>query len=269
MPAVLLVVVALIAASCGADAPSAVIASGKPVSATDPGLAVFRDVGCANCHGQSGQGKIGPAMGGHAAEQVVRQVRAPLGAMPLFTTDELSDSELEAVVGWVTGLEVMSMEHGGGGEAEAAGLDPRDVLRGHHWMTLSAIEAGNAAQAIDHITNITALVTGEHLAAMNEVVAELEAGDLEAAAAGTLEMLAGFVPGAGSIDKLHVQLGLQALVIDDPTSAAFHLEQVGEGEFSDVARAALEALDARDTDLAVDILQAALVDDEAEAEHDG
>ena len=80
---------------------------------------------------------------------------------------------------------------------------------------------------------------------MDEIVALLDAGDLDSAQTRTTEMLAGFVPEAGSVDELHVRLALQALAVDDPTEASGHLERVGGGPFADAALQALEALDAR------------------------
>ena len=62
-------------------------------------------------------------------------------------------------------------------------------------MALSAMLVGDTAEAIHHIENITEIVTGEHLGAMNDIVRLLEAEDIDAARQMTLEMLAGFVPG--------------------------------------------------------------------------
>lgn len=278
----LLVTLAVVAASCGAGTQIAAISTGKPVSASDPALASFRDAGCAACHGQNGQGGIGPAMGGHTAEQVIRQVRAPLGAMPLFTPAELNDAQLASIVDFVTALPQMSMAqdvvHDEGGGAESGGLGAREVLIGHHWMAISAIDAGKARQAIAHITNINDLVQAEHQSAMNEVVDLLESGDLDSARAATLEMLAGFFPEEGSIDVLHLQLAAQALAVDSPTEAVVHLGRVGEGDSAEVAQSAIEALSAGQTETAAEILGEALggedhADDgggeEADADHDG
>ncbi len=267
----LLVVLAVVAASCGAGTQREAVTTGTQVSATDPGLASFRDAGCAACHGQNGQGNIGPPMGGHTAQQVVRQVRAPLGAMPLFSPDELSNAELASIVDFVVGLGPMSMDHGGADpeEEESGGLDQREVLIGHHWMTLSAINEGQTSKAIAHVTNITELVQGEHLSAMNEVVAMLEAGDLEGARVGTLEMLAGFLPEAGSIDTLHLQLASQALAADLPVEASVHLGRVGDGPLIDVAQLAVEALSAGDADRASEIVMAAIAEEEHSGDDDG
>ena len=87
------------AAACGASATptSAPALSPTPtaVSALQPaslGEQLYVSKGCAACHGENGQGsEIAPALPGHTETQVPRQVRAPMGLMPIFPPDRESE----------------------------------------------------------------------------------------------------------------------------------------------------------------------------------
>ncbi len=186
--------------------------------------------------------------------------------MPLFTVVELSDEKLDEIIGFVEGLEPADLGdgHGGHGTSDTTTLDPREVLAGHHWMTLTAVQVGNVEGARHHIEDITDEVTGEHLTAMEEILDLIDADDLVTVEQRLKEMVAGFVPEAGSIDSLHLRLALQALAVDDIAEAAGHLGRVGEGEFTDTASDALDALDAGEMDHATELLLDAL----GEAGHD-
>lgn len=95
----IVVAVVLVLAGCGSGGDAEVIA--------DPELSLGRDVygrQCASCHGQSGGGGIGPALGdGRVVEAFpnVADHRAVVvegrGAMPSFG-DRMTDEEMDAVV---------------------------------------------------------------------------------------------------------------------------------------------------------------------------
>ncbi len=68
------------------------------------GHELFVSKGCAACHGQDAEGTgIAPPLAGHTSAQVKRQARAPLGIMPVFPPDKLSNDELEAIVEFIVG----------------------------------------------------------------------------------------------------------------------------------------------------------------------
>jgi len=250
-----LTAVAVLAAACGPDGDDSVSA--------DAGLLAFQAAGCAACHGQTGEGGIGPAMGGHVAEQVIRQVRAPIGAMPLFERDELSDEQLDLIVEFVVGLEPVPHAPGDEGDEgdEIPALDPREVLAGHHWMALSAMAVGDIAQAMHHISDIAAIVEGDHRVGMEEILALLDAGDLAAAEQRTTEMMAGFVPEAGALDELHVKLALQSLVVEDLVEASEHLGRIGDAEMISAVQAGQEAIDSGDVEHAIEALREVVGED--------
>jgi mono/diheme cytochrome c family protein len=82
-------------------------AGATPTSAAGPaavGSRLFTLRGCANCHGQNGEGYIGPPLAGNRnvgnAKLVVTQLLHGGGGMPAFG-DELSRHQLAAVAGFV------------------------------------------------------------------------------------------------------------------------------------------------------------------------
>lgn len=255
--------VALLAAACGPDRDDTLSA--------DAGLEAFQAAGCAACHGQTGGGGIGPAMGGHVAEQVIRQVRAPIGAMPLFDRTELSDDQLDLIVEFVVGLEPVAHgagEEEDGGDAEHGDdnveLDPRAVLAGHHWMALSAMSVGDVEQAVHHIGDLAAIVEGEHRLGMEEILVLLETGDLALAQQRTTEMLAGFVPEAGAIDELHVRLALQSLVVEDLVEASEHLARIDDAAMVAAVQGGLDAIESGDVAHAVELLREVVGEDDGD-----
>ena len=89
------------------------------------GYDVFVASACSACHGQNGEGStIAPALPGHTDSQVRRQVRAPVGLMPLFPPDKISASELDSLVAYITNL--------GGGHAHDRPVDPGADMQMHH-----------------------------------------------------------------------------------------------------------------------------------------
>ena len=93
-----------------ADAPSVQEAPQLPGSepAGDPaaGREVFFANGCMVCHGDQGQGGIGPTLAQTSLriDDVIAQVRGPRGIMPRFDVSIVSDAELSDVLAWLQTL---------------------------------------------------------------------------------------------------------------------------------------------------------------------
>ncbi len=69
------------------------------------GNALYLAKGCSACHGQDANGTaIAPALQGKSAEQVRNQVRSPVGNMPAFTTDQVTDAELDKIAAFFASL---------------------------------------------------------------------------------------------------------------------------------------------------------------------
>jgi mono/diheme cytochrome c family protein len=108
------------------------------------GREVYLTVGCAACHGQNAEGSdIAPALPGHSEFAVRRQVRAPIGIMPIFTPDQLPTEDVDALVAYIINLEVGDVGHDAHG-----GLQAGDVVFAHHWLVWLEIEAGDTEEAL-------------------------------------------------------------------------------------------------------------------------
>ena len=190
------------------------------------GLETFRQAGCAACHGQNGEGGIGPPLAGHTEEQVFRQVRSPIGdVMPAYPVSKLSDEDVRNIAAWIDTLgEEMLMAHeeeeqAGHGEPE---LTPTEIA--HLRLFLTSAEADNLADALRHIDHL-ALHGGdaELLAQVDELRADLEAGRLHDAERKVLELLG---PAAeGEFDAISAHLGMAIAANDrgEREDVTFHL----------------------------------------------
>ncbi len=60
-------------------------------------------LGCAGCHGMSGEGGVGPELRDTelSLEEFIKFIREPMGAMPPFGENLAPDSELETIYDWL------------------------------------------------------------------------------------------------------------------------------------------------------------------------
>lgn len=67
---------------------------------------LYATVGCAACHGRSGEGFIGPRIAntGLSFQQVLAQVRNPVGAMESFSPATLSDADVQSIYQFLKSL---------------------------------------------------------------------------------------------------------------------------------------------------------------------
>jgi len=71
----------------------------------DPGKQVFLRAGCGMCHGIDALGgPVAPLIAGSSLETVKHMVREAPGGMPAYAQGALSDSDLEAMAGYLAGL---------------------------------------------------------------------------------------------------------------------------------------------------------------------
>ena len=232
-------------AACGQPAPTATAPPAPTLSPAELGEQLFAVKGCAACHGLDAAGTgIAPALPGHSAEQVRRQVRSPLGSMPAFGPGQISDRELDLPVAYVEGLEA------GEGHSEPMAIPLGDAIAMHHWMALTALASERVDEAAHHVAHASELIEdAEHQRAMQGVLGSLEAGRLHDAAHEIEGMLAGTAEPALSEGELHLQLALGAALVDDGPEASHHLDhfmsEADEHE-REGAREALEHIDAGD-----------------------
>ena len=79
--------------------PDALLAASDASAGTD----LYFANGCSACHGDSGEGIIGPtiAQTSLTLSQVVGQYRTPRGLMPAFNADNVSDQEVAHIFAWL------------------------------------------------------------------------------------------------------------------------------------------------------------------------
>ena len=99
------------AAEEGAEVPEEEPAEPQPpeeieLGDADRGQQVFFQNGCNVCHGDTGEGGIGPTLAqtGFSVEQVIDQYRKPRGTMPAFNADTVSDQQVADVHAWLQTL---------------------------------------------------------------------------------------------------------------------------------------------------------------------
>ena len=240
-----LVLFMLIIAACGGSATATPPSLPKPTSAIETlpvGHQLFVTKGCAACHGQDAEGSIiAPALGGHSGNQVRRQVRAPLGLMPVFPPDKISNGELLEIAGFIESLS--------GDHAHQRPAAKADALAQHHWMSLFALEDGKPSEAAHHINHVIELVTGSHLASMQEAIQLIESANLHDAE----HMIEGMIAGTAAPDvtspEMHLRLAASSAVVENGDDAIHHLEHYSalidvDSPEAAVALEAMELLDA-------------------------
>ena len=223
-PVVLGALLLSLAVACGASATptSAPTLAPTPTSASalqpaSPGEQLFVTKGCAACHGDMGKGSgIAPALPGHTGTQVRRQVRAPMGLMPVFPPDRVSNQELAQIAAYITSL---SGPHG-----HMAPVSLADAISQHHWMALFALKDDAQVEAIHHISHIIELVEGDHLAKMRESLQTIEAGNVHDAEHTIEDMLAGTASPGLDEKEVHLRLAITSIKVEDPGDATHHLE---------------------------------------------
>ena len=78
-----------------------------PVTATGgdakQGRTIFRDMGCAGCHGNEGQGDSAPSLKGKNSATIRKIVRSGRNDMPPYDAASLSDSDLNHIIAFLAG----------------------------------------------------------------------------------------------------------------------------------------------------------------------
>ncbi len=234
----LLLLVPLLLAACqnspqGTQPPETPTPAVQEVSAEDmaaEGLEIFRAVGCAACHGQNGEGNIGPALAGHTREQVFRQVRTPKGdIMPAFSPEELSDEDLEKIVAWIDSLgEEMVMEHS---EAETS-PELSMTENGHLRLILDALAAESQADAVHHAQHLVEDASPEVKELAEKLLADLQAGKAHDVEAEVGEVLGDAAQEDFDVVSVHLGMSLAAAQREDDADVEHHLQSAVEAAAS-------------------------------------
>ncbi|MCH9036403.1 MAG: cytochrome c [Chloroflexi bacterium] len=203
----------------------------------EQGQKLFVSKGCSVCHGQDAQGTaIAPALPGHSAAIVKRQARAPVGVMPPFPPDKITNEELQQIAEFIASLPA---EHMHMREVDVG----REVAL-HHWMALLSLEEGEIIEGIHHVEHIIGLVQGAHLVRMQEVLQQLKEGEVHDGTHGIQDMLAGTAEQDLSVGQMHLQVALSGIRVEDAEGASHHLAHFLEVATEDQAQQAQAILDA-------------------------
>ncbi|MEE8389542.1 MAG: c-type cytochrome [Anaerolineae bacterium] len=201
----------------------------------EDGKVLFTQKGCAACHGSNAEGAgIGPALAGHSREQVFEMVRNPMGNMPAFTEEQVSDEELKEIAAFIADLELVA-EHGHEYELAAA-------TSVHLQMALQALQADNVEDAKHHVQHLLDVTTGEAKETAKAILTDLEAGNHHDAEHDIEGMLVQAPEAELSAVVLHLQLALDALHREDLADAQHHLQHAIEASTDEAEKARLADL---------------------------
>ena len=205
LAATVLLTLSMLTSACSGDTetPTPTATSSDPL---ERGRIGYLTAGCAVCHGADGLGtSSAPALAGHTAQQILRQVREPLGTMPNFDETQISDAELSDIVSYVTSFD------GGHEHRESVDLPPDELTTMHLLLALDAIDAGNAAEAVHHLDHLLEAIEGAQADRVRLALDAVSSGDLHEAEH-ELEELAGDEGplGLGPLG-MHLRLALVSL----------------------------------------------------------
>lgn len=218
------------------------------------GREVYLDVGCAQCHGQDAEGSMmAPALAGHTPEQVRRQVRNPVGMMPRFDEDDLSEDDLEALTAYIDSLEG---SHGHGFEEGA----PEST---HLLMLLIALKADDLNETRHHLGHAREFIDNPEIQEqLNEFEGMLDADNMHDAEHMVESMLGDTEADQATMTTLHLEVTVQALRLEDADDARHHLEHALEGDVSAELEAtiqgAIDAIEGGDLHEAEELINQAL-----------
>lgn len=151
----------------------------------------------------------------HSYEQVLRQVRTPLGQMPAYSASMLSDEQLEHIADYIGGL--------GPAEMHVEPVKLSNLVAMHHWLALSAVQSGDLDDALHHVDHVISSVKGRHRDRMEEVRGHLQAGDTHEAEHVIEEMLAGTAEPDLAQTTLHLRLALAFAERENTAEAMHHM----------------------------------------------
>lgn len=224
------------------------------------GREVYLNVGCAQCHGDDAEGSMmAPALAGHTPEQVRRQVRNPVGMMPRFDEDDLSERDLESLAAYIDSLEG---DHGHGFEKGA----PQST---HLLMMLIALKSNDLDETHHHLSHAREFIDDPEVQQqLDDLEDMLDAENIHDAEHMIENMLEGAEADETTMPILHLEVAVQALRSDDPDDARHHLEHALDGGVSarvaETISDAIDAIDAGNLHDAEDLINSAL----GEPEHD-
>jgi mono/diheme cytochrome c family protein len=181
------------------------------------GKKFYGQAGCIACHQAEGKGSdFAPMLPGHTAEQVKRYVRNPVGKMPRFGNDKLSDAELGAIATYIAALPMPEMS--------SKPPDSREAMEMHHWMAYRLLKDNDPAHAEHHLLHGLSLAMDDgHRRSMDNVLDLTRAKRTNQAAQRLLELMSADVKPDLPIGQMHLRLALGALEAGDVPETEHHV----------------------------------------------
>jgi mono/diheme cytochrome c family protein len=181
------------------------------------GKKIYGQAGCIACHQAEGKGSsFAPMLPGHSADQVKRYVRNPVGKMPRFGNDKLSDAELGAVAAYIAALPMPEMS--------SKPPDAREAMEMHHWMAYRSLKDNDSAHAEHHLLHALELAVDDgHRRSMENVLDFTRAKRTDHAGRQLLELMSAKVTPTLPIGQLHLRLALGALEAGDVLETEHHV----------------------------------------------
>lgn len=232
-----------------------------------PGSVLY-ETACASCHGKKAQGGTGPALAGHTEEQVVRQVRAPVGKMPMFSPQIVSDHGLGALVELIEGLETREGAEVGGHAHDANLLSKQEVSQIQHALILRSLEQRREGAASHAAEEVLDLLSGNHLVAMTMVLEDIQSNQVGPAQEALTNMAAN-APLTTDLtaEDLLLTLVLNSLRDHNVDRARHWLGHIEDSDHDHVVEISA-ALNADAMEAAIELVERALPEPDAEEHND-
>ena len=215
--------VLMILAACGSEKAPEFVPT--PIGSSE-GQRLFFEKGCAACHGSKQEGSlIAPSLIGITADQLKRQVRGPLGAMPVFPPSRISDRELDEIAQFVESREngyIFDQTNSTGEESFQM-----------HWMALSSLADNSPEEAIQHVDDLIEQVTGPHRFHMIQIRTEIQTGNYHTAVHSLEDMVPGIKAGELSFLGIYIGLARNAASIGDIQTTTHHVDHALGSVYAD------------------------------------
>ena len=174
-------------------------------------------------------------------EVIRQQIRAPVGMMPLFPPDKLTNNELDKIIVYIRALPEAHTHH-----------KPVNVKRDmalHQWMALLALEANDLPEVAQQMQHINGLSLGDPLPWVQDVLRTMEEGSIHDTTHAVEKTLAETAQAATghrlTLEEIYLQLALSAMRIENIARAMHHVDhflEIAVGDLREEGRLVLTSL---------------------------
>lgn len=216
------VILILLLVACSQATPASSPSSSTPAPSTEvtpqiKGKDIYTQK-CAVCHGPDADGtSAAPAVAGHSISTTKTQVRNPMGTMPAFSPDQLSDEELDEIAEFISGM--------GMAKVPIQDWEKQTTEAIHDWMALIAIKDGDAADAKHHLQDALAFIKEPmHKTETEKALNLIAQGNMHDAEHEIEEMAGAESPSGITMRRFHLLLAQRSVEAENATEVKHHLE---------------------------------------------